>query len=319
MDNPTRSNRKSIALSSGVIVAIALAGVFFAGRVVWFTLPLLVGGIVFALSLASLIGRGYFSTAVVMAAGAFLAFPEKIADGGLDASPGGVLFIICALAALLLAIAGLHHRFGARAARRIGTATFVLLGFGLAYWMMSSRVIAETAVQYDAALDACAGALKPEDADTGTYKHLSSRATDWHDCARTRACAAQDAYAGALCRLALAPMSRQLRAMRRAGARVIVAETREKYMPVIATCGTELAGLSGFETVPDYINAHPENPDYQERIEWDLLECGIDRVCEQYREQQGVSEESCSAAYKALRETENVSPRLVLMRKYSKE
>lgn len=320
------SIRKKSVIFSACLFMAGFAGVFFVGPLGWFKALLGLGFVSLILSIASLIGRGYFSTAVIMAGIALIIDPAQVFTIEGDIAGKFILKAsnlmealraVAALAAVTLFGIGLYQRFGRKPARiyfssLIGAALLLAI---VAF--VANQVAASHAKKYEQSLQTCADEMNPvaEAAATGLYKYLSTRRDPWHACAVQKACA----ESGALCRASFAVPTRFLEPLRRAGDRVIIAETAEKYDAVLQVCGKRLAELAEAEDVEAYINARPHDPDYAERIDWDLLGCASTTVCEQYAEQSGVRQKTCEEAYQRMRETEAVSPTLAVMRKFSEE
>ncbi len=325
------SIRHKCVIASVCVLAGAVAGVFFMGPLAIYKALLGVGSLMLLLSAASMIGRGYFSTAIIMAGVAILADPDQVftveADiaGPLLLKASNILQTVratAAAAALLLAISGIYHRYGRKAAlvtAGLWTAMAVLAG---SCWLLAHHIAEKNAAGYEAALITCADEMKPaaETAKTGIYKYISKRRDPWHACAVEKTCAAPSVYGlQPLCRLSFIGPTRFLTILRRAGDRVIIDETALKYDAQLPYCGEKLSKLAAAATVADYINAHPGNPEYAERIDWDLLDCASSGVCEQYEEQTGVREQTCRDAYTNMHETRNVEPALDVMRKFNGE
>ncbi|MBL8714037.1 MAG: hypothetical protein JNM12_14170 [Alphaproteobacteria bacterium] len=314
---------KFMIVSTGV-VAGALAGVFFMGPLAIYKAWFGIGAVMLLLSLASMIGRGYFSTAVIMAGIAVLADPKLVFT--VEAEIAGPLILTAsnimaavrttaAAAALLLALAGIYHRFGRKPAAVLAGILLAGAMIAAAGWYVMNSVAAKNAKAYEAALIGCAAEMQPaaKAAHAGIYKYISTRREAWHGCAVEKACM------DAMCRLSFTGSTRFLDILRRAGDRVIIDETAVKYDAQLHNCGQKLSQLSAAETVEQYINAHPDNPQYAERIDWDLLDCMASGVCGQYEEQTGVREQTCRNAYINMHETGTLLPSLDVMRKFNGE
>lgn len=320
------SLRKKFVIFSACLFMAGFAGVFFMGPLGWFKALLGLGFVLLILSIASLVGRGWFSTAVIMAGIALLIDPAQVftIEGDIAgklilkaSNLMAALRIVAALAAIALFGIGLYHRFG-RKTSRFYFASIVGAALILGVVALAANKIADShADQYGLALQTCANDMKPaaDAAGTGLYKYLSARRDPWHACAVEKACA----ESSALCRASFALPTRFLDALRHAGDRVIIAETADKYDAVLQVCGKRLADLAGAEDVEAYVNARPHDPGYAERIDWDLLGCASAIVCEQYAEQSGVRQKTCEEAYQRMRETDSVSPTLGVMRKFGGE
>jgi hypothetical protein len=318
------SLRQKFMITSACVVAGALAGVFFMGPLAIYKAWFGVGAVMLLLSLSSMIGRGYFSTAVIMAGIAILADPNQVFT--VDAEIAGPLIlkasnIMAAVratamaAALLLALAGVYHRFGRKPAAVLSAVLLAVALIAATGWYVVDSIAAKNAKAYEAALIGCAAEMKPaaEAANSGLYKYLSTRRDPWHACAVEKACM------DAMCRLSFAGSTRFLDILRRAGDSVIIDETAVKYEARLHNCGEKLSELAAAETVEAYVNAHPGNPQYAERIDWDLLDCMASGVCEQYEEQTGVREQTCRDAYINMHKTGVLSPSLDVMRKFNGE
>ncbi|MCC7036761.1 MAG: hypothetical protein IT560_05570 [Alphaproteobacteria bacterium] len=323
MSAPLSFRHKFMIVSTGV-VAGALAGVFFMGPLAIYKAWFGVGAVMLLLSLASMIGRGYFSTAVIMAGIAVLADPNQVFT--VEAEIAGPLIlkaynIMSALrvtataAALLLTLAGIYHRFGRKPAAVLSAVLLAVAVIGAAGWYVVDSIAAKNAKAYEAALIGCAAEMQPaaKAAKAGIYKYISTRREAWHACAVEKTCM------DAMCRLSFKGSTRFLDILRRAGDRVIVDETAVKYDGQVKNCGLKLSQLAAAETVEQYINAHPGNPQYAERIDWDLLDCMASGVCGQYEEQTGVREQTCRDAYINMHETGVLSPSLDVMRNFNGE
>lgn len=319
------SIRKKFVIFSVCLFMAGLAGVFFVGPLGWFKAFLGLGFVLLIVSMASLVGRGYFSTAIVMAGIALLIDPAQVFT--IESDIAGKLILtashlmetlraLAALAAVTLLGIGLHHRFGRKPARiYFGTIVGAVLLLGILAFA-ANKISGRYLTQYEEALNACAVnklKLEAEKEQQGLYKYLSTRRDAWHLCAVNQTCN------NALCRASFALPTRFIETLRRAGDRVIIDETAGKYDAVLQVCGKRLAGLAGAEDVAAYVNARPHDPDYAERIDWDLLGCASSTVCEQYAEQSSVRQQTCEDAYRRLRETDSVSPTLGVMRKFSEE
>ncbi len=322
------SIRHKLMIASVCVVAGALGGVFFVGPLAIYKASLGIGSLMLLLSAASMIGRGYFSTAIIMAGVAILADPNQVFTveaeiaGPLLLKASNILHAVRATAAaatLLLVLAGIYHRYGRKTARVTACAVAVAAVLAGSCWLLAENIVAKNAKGYEAALMTCAEEMKPaaETANMGIYKYISKRRDPWHACAVEKTCAA--ATPQSLCRLAFVMPKRFLTTLRRAGDRVIINETAMKYDAVLPHCGEKLSKLAAAETVADYVNAHPDNPQYAERIDWDLLDCASTGVCEQYEEQTGVREQTCRDAYTNMHETGNVLPTLDVMRNFNGE
>ena len=317
------SPRKKFVVFSACFFAAGIAGVFFMGPLALYKAILGAGFFLLIISLAALIGRGYFATALVMAMVAALADPAQVftmpgdIEGKLILKASEILTavrITAVFAALLLFGIGFYIRFGRKPA-------FILYGVfgGVALIaaiiaLSANRIAASHAAEYEAALQSCAtDKMQPEAerAQQGLYKYLSIRRDMWHLCAVNQTCK------NALCRASFAFPTRFLDTLRLAGDRVIIAETAQKYDAVLQVCGKQLAELAEAEDVAAYVNARPHDPAYAERIDWDLLGCASAIVCEQYAEQSGVRQQTCAQAYMRMRETDSVSPTLGVMRKFN--
>lgn len=319
------SSRKKSVIFSACLFMAGLAGVFFMGPLGWFKAFLGLGFVSLIVSIASLIGRGYFSTAVVMAGIAILIDPAQVFT--IEGDIAGKLILkasnlmealraIAALAAVTLFGIGLYHRFGRKPAHLyFGAVIGAALLLGVVAFA-ANKISGSHLAQYEQALDSCAKnkmQLGAEKERQGLYKYLSARRDLWHLCAVNQTCG------GPLCRASFAIPTRFLETLRRAGDRVIIAETAGKYDAVLQVCGKRLSELAGADDVAAYINARPHDPDYAERIDWDLLGCASSTVCEQYAEQWGVRQKTCEDAYVRMRETDSVSPTLGVMRKFNGE
>lgn len=318
------SFRHKFMIASTCVMAGALAGVFFMGPLAIYKALLGIGGIMLLLSLASMIGRGYFSTAIIMAGAAVLADPNQVFTveaeiaGPLILKASHILAAVRATAtaaAVLLTLAGIYHRFGRKPAAVLASILVAGALLAAAGWYVVDSIAAKNAKAYEAALIGCAAEMKPaaEAANAGIYKYLSTRRDPWHACAVEKTCM------DAMCRLSFRGSTRFLDILRRVGDRVIVDETAVKYEAQAKNCGQKLSQLAAAETVEQYINAHPGNPQYAERIDWDLLDCMASGVCGQYEEQTGVKEQTCRDAYINMHETGVVSPSLDVMRNFNGE
>lgn len=319
------SLRKKFVILSACLFMAGFAGVFFMGPLGWFKALLGLGFVSLILSIASLVGRGYFSTAVIMAGIALVIDPAQVftiegdIEGRLILKASNLMEVfraIATLAAITLFGIGLYHRFGRRTARiYFGS----ILGAGLLLGITAfaaNEISGRYLPQYQEALNSCAMNklnLAAEKEQQGLYKYLSTRRDAWHLCAVDQTCG------NALCRASFAIPTRFLDTLRAAGDRVIIAETAGKYDAVLQVCAQRLSDLAGAEDVEAYVNARPHDPVYAERIDWDLLGCASSTVCEQYAEQSGVRQATCEDAYRRMRETGSLSPTLEVMRKFGGE
>ena len=319
------SPRKKFVVFSACVLTAGIAGVFFMGPLAVYKAFLGAGFLLLILSFAALIGRGYFSTALVLALVACFVDPATAftvqgdIEGKLILKASQLLTalrVAAGIGALVLTGIGLYHRFGRKKAFRIYGVFAVVATITALALLTANRVAAGNAAEYETALLTCAAEMKPAatQADQAIYKYLSTRRDPWHACAVAKTCGGNP-----VCRVSFAYPARFLDILRHAGDRVIIDETAEKYAAVLPNCGIQLSQLAGAEDVRAYVNARPHDPAYAERIDWDLLGCASATVCEQYAEQWAVRQQTCEEAYARMRETDSVSPTLGVMRKFHGE